>query len=375
MLKRFILLLLVFIPFLVSAQRGYIANDSCINSGLLLKGGKAHFNARYCQWQKGDSLIQFGPKEISEYGFEDGRVYVAKEINYQDRYRWVFLERLVKGEIQLYMYHDGIEANYYIEIDHQKLVGLPNAERGDERQILRDTLRALLPDCLYMEPIFRVARFRERPLKYLVESGNTCEIRTYIHPRMGIGAAYCRSKWGYAEKINNVFAKEFEFSWSGSFIWGLFIDYPVQADHWFIHTGLYYGSDAFALNSRYNELEFDYLVETSSFQTPLLLRYSFSGSRLRPFVSGGGWAMLHARRDEELYRFLHAQDQIELQSRTQTAYVSSFQLGLAMGVGLEIPISYRRGLFIEVRTQKAMGMAKAGGLNRTEFQLLTGINF
>jgi hypothetical protein len=77
----------------------------------LVENNTGYENSIICNFQKsiGDSVVQFTPKEIYGYYFNDGKFYVSKEIENQ----WYFFEYLIEGKLNIYLKQDRDLSNHY----------------------------------------------------------------------------------------------------------------------------------------------------------------------------------------------------------------------------------------------------------------------
>jgi hypothetical protein len=77
----------------------------------LVENNTGYQNSIICNFQRsiGDSVVQFAPKEIYGYYFNDGKFYVSKEIENQ----WYFFEYLIEGKLNIYLKQDRDLSNHY----------------------------------------------------------------------------------------------------------------------------------------------------------------------------------------------------------------------------------------------------------------------
>jgi hypothetical protein len=77
----------------------------------LIENNTGYENSIICNFQKsiGDSIVQFTPKEIYGYYFNDGKFYVSKDIENQ----WYFFEYLIEGRLNIYLKQNRDLSNHY----------------------------------------------------------------------------------------------------------------------------------------------------------------------------------------------------------------------------------------------------------------------
>ncbi len=87
--------------------------------------------------EKDKEAVKLYPKDIKEFRFIDSKYYVTRNINGKN----VFLEYLIKGEINIYFLRDYIGEHYYIEKQNMKFAEIPYEEGykniGDKRVFYR----------------------------------------------------------------------------------------------------------------------------------------------------------------------------------------------------------------------------------------------
>ncbi|MCU4163777.1 hypothetical protein [Carboxylicivirga caseinilyticus] len=78
-----------------------------------------------CRFKDRENAIkEYSPDDITAYRFVDGKYYIVKEINNEK----VFLEFLIKGEINMYYMRDKIGDHYYLDKVDVPLIELPYEE-------------------------------------------------------------------------------------------------------------------------------------------------------------------------------------------------------------------------------------------------------
>ena len=87
-----------------------------------------HMNSNFCDFRAFNSneITRYYPKDIHGYRFLDGKYYISRETPVPDgSVKKVFLEYLIKGELNIYFYQDTEKNNiYYAEKDTSALVEL-----------------------------------------------------------------------------------------------------------------------------------------------------------------------------------------------------------------------------------------------------------
>ena len=128
-LNKLVLLGLLFITGILNAQTdfrpGYIINSTGdtiygeidYRSDLLMSS--------VCKFKGKESEIrEYYPNDIIAFRFSDSKYYVSREINNRN----VFLEYLIKGEINIYYMRDDFGDHYYLDKENEKLTEIPYEE-------------------------------------------------------------------------------------------------------------------------------------------------------------------------------------------------------------------------------------------------------
>ena len=72
-------------------------------------------NSQFCDFLniKSDSIIRFYPNNIFGYRFTNGKYYVSKIIEFENKKELIFMEYLVHGLLDFYFYQDKMSNNHY----------------------------------------------------------------------------------------------------------------------------------------------------------------------------------------------------------------------------------------------------------------------
>ncbi len=92
--------------------------------GDLLMGQVCKFRA------KGHEVVQYTPKDIAAYRFIDSKYFVSREVAGKD----VFLEFLIKGQVDVYYFRDKLGDHYFIEKENMPLTEIPYEEGFKEME-------------------------------------------------------------------------------------------------------------------------------------------------------------------------------------------------------------------------------------------------
>jgi len=128
-LKRFIFIGLLFSFGVLNAQTefrpGYIINSTTDTLHGYIDYRGAILMSRFCKFKGEDNTVKdYSPNDITAFRFIDSKYYVSREINN----RSVFLEYLIKGEVNIYYMRDEDGEHYYLDKEDIKLTEIPYEE-------------------------------------------------------------------------------------------------------------------------------------------------------------------------------------------------------------------------------------------------------
>ncbi len=79
---------------------------------------------KICKFKLREDIFEYTPDSIAAYRFIDSKYYITREVNGLN----VFLEYLVKGEVNIYFYRDNTGDHYYLDKENVKLTEIPYEE-------------------------------------------------------------------------------------------------------------------------------------------------------------------------------------------------------------------------------------------------------
>ncbi len=109
--------------------------------------------SKVCRFKDKESEItEYYPNDITAYRFIDSKYYVSRELNKKQ----VFLEYLIKGEINIYYMRDGIGDHYYLDKEDVKLTEIPYEEGikyVDNKQVFYESKKHIGVLNYYMQDV------------------------------------------------------------------------------------------------------------------------------------------------------------------------------------------------------------------------------
>lgn len=134
MKNKFLFILLFFSITNVLAQKNFKPGYVILNSGDSLVGyidnRDALFMGQKCRFllDKTESIKEYFPNQIKEFRLTKSKYYISKNIKTKSGNKEVFLEFLIKGNLNVYYYKDENGNHYYIENEKLSLSELPYKE-------------------------------------------------------------------------------------------------------------------------------------------------------------------------------------------------------------------------------------------------------
>ena len=347
------------------AQRGYYATDSTMTFGANVVDGTEYENARYCKViDKEDSTTLYTPDQVKEYGLSNGKVFVAKEVDYQK----VFLERLVKGETNLYFFKRGNERTFFVERDSTYFREMPKEQNGGYRSFLND----YTSDCEAVSEAVKLVSYYKKPLAEFFERYNSCELKPFPFLRYGVVAGYEMMRLDNADYFFS-YMNDMNYKYNGSFTVGLFIDQPIMVSDYSFHAEINYSRQDVSYTLYSQELIPELTINTSYLRIPFMIRYTHPFLKTRPFINLGGIYSMDINNKSELWEEVYKGGEwIEYERKVN---LIDHQQGFIVGGGLQFRLDYRRSFFVEARYGKLYRSFKKGYYNTNLIQILAGINF
>lgn len=373
-MRRFYFVILVFHVFCMPlfGQVNYYQKDSSVYMNVELLSGNDLRNSRFCQLMDDGRLISFNPYEVSEYGFEDGRVYISKEIQIAGSPERVFLERLVNGSTALYYYRGENIKLFFLEKDTLGLVELPKYEAGTGKSY-KDNLLEITDDCSGAKKAVRVASYSKTALTNYFKRYYSGQFFPQFKYGLFIGGEAAKL---IAVKSNeNAEISQLDFLHDPGFSFGFFLDYPLLMSNYSFHSEVFYSQHGFSSQKSVQNKDIFFIANVSTLSLPVLIRYSLPTKRIQPFFNAGGIFSYNMNNENFIYETLISENIIEGNMIEESTLISNYQMGYSVGGGLESRFGFKNTLFLELRYNHQMGMPRTGSLNTSTVNILTGIGF
>jgi hypothetical protein len=369
--------ILVFIPFLLSGQTGYIATDTSYYSGFTMIKVKPSEASRKCVAGSRAGIRTYTPEEIKEYGIIGEKTYVSREVSINGTSERLFLERLVKDSASLYRVYEQNKIYYFIGRDSAALITLGKSNRDDATSNYRELIRTFTSDKPAISQEIEYVAFNRGALSRFFRMYNEGVLRPFPARRFGILASYgiisihTPANGGVIPDAGRV-----DFDPDKSFLAGLFFETPLGGSDFSFRPEMQITGNAYAwddIGKLDENVSYDIAVNTNTLRIPVLIRYSLVKGKLRPFINAGPDISYAFRNQGTAYLFRAQGNVIETTDVIRTAFVSKVQYGLEGGAGVQFDLGNHRGIDLECRFVKQWG--KSTCWDSSCFQIITGYNF
>jgi len=372
--SRLTLIFFFFLASIVSfGQNSYYLKKESTSLGINLEVTNEVENSKFCNVYLGDSLVKYTPYEVSEYGFEQGIVYLSKEIKLNGEKKRVFLKRLHQGKMSLFYYRDKGLRTFFIEKDSSVLMELPKKDSANKN--FRMNLLTFTDDCPFVENCIPFVEYRKHSLTKFIRRYNECEDRSFKYSRYGLTIGYGFAGLIKPSSVKNALINNFDLKYDGGITWGLFGDFPILNSSFSLNTELFFSKYGYSSSKIIDDVDMDLVINVSSIKMPIMIRYKLTGRKLSPFLNAGAIFVRNVQLDERLYEATITDNVIRINDNPDYSFIPVNQLGYTAGTGLEYRLNSRNSLFFELRYSKLLQYSNTDYLNTSEFNLMTSINF
>jgi len=370
-MKRIYLFLLIHLTALTAfGQTGYYLTDSATSQGVMLVDAKREVNANFCQVKIKEDVVVFTPYQVIEYGFnESGRVYESYEVVYNSVPARFFLERIVTGKINLYYLNSHGNIRFYIKNNKStNLEEIPQNEKDCRtflEKYVRDSPGAIgdLTHLKYNE--YSLVQF----LTNYLNGQNRPLPRFHFGFRLGLDATQ------FSPVYNLSTFTEIDFETYRNLSAGVYMDLPIKSSPFSIAPELNYKENHFVKAFFVNKLEYDLIMNYSSLNIPVFLRYSFLNKKCSPYIQAGPLYSRTIRNATRLLEYNESENDVAIVIKNAPV-LSNNMGGFTLGSGIISNYGKKISLFGEVRYSQLYNLDKSSkNLTMSEFSLLLGFLF
>ncbi len=375
MKKISLTLLLALTPLFILAQDSYYIKESRITVGIRIVDGGEISNSKVCLVVTGGKVVELTPYDVDEYGFGN-RVYFSEKIKINDSDKRVFLERLVAGAASLYYYRAPGITLFFLRKFDGRLIEIPPPDTRLDKKIQIEILRDLTEDCEHTSDIAELVSYNKKSMVQFVNFYNNCKPGHFAYTRYGIVAGVSANRFSPAKNTSSQYLSNINYSLAPQFSLGVFVDRPVFPGDFSYNISLYLSRFS---ENHYEIIDNQYVslvVNSTSLQMPVLLRYTYPSLKIRPFLNAGGSLWYDIINESGIYKTNTISEENNIIELPYSA--PGLGAGFSIGTGVEYKFNHRNSLFLELRYTKKYGIGSGDTysilLNRAGIQLITGIN-
>lgn len=354
-------------------KKDYFIEDSSTFIGVRLLDGGDALNARFCRVKMGKQILTYTAYQVKAYGFNDGRVYVSKEIQMEDTLKRVFLERLSSGKISLYYYRVKGVKTYFIQKDTTLWMEVPKINDAGEdysKQLLQ-----LTEDCANVSDACKLTAYKKQAVAELISRYNNCKQKPFPFFKYGLFFGTIQLKLELSGNNPDILLSKLAFNAAKNLYFGFFAEAPIDMSNLSVLSSVGIYKSSFSANVISDIYDIDALINQTTVKLPVLMRYNFPMRKIRPFVTAGINYSYNLRNETLIFKAKKDNEIIQYFTPSEEKLIFDHQLGYVYGAGLQCNIDYRRILFIEIRNTKEYALFKEGMFNKNDMEIICGINF
>lgn len=383
--KSFVVIFICLLPISFLGQETYISKGDVIKSGVAIYDYGDTYNSRFCHVLNDMNKIvkKYSPYEIDAYGLRGGKEYFAKDIEISGKAKRVFLELIVRGEIDVYYYRNYTRKYFFIQRKNGLLEQLTKPNTNNKQIFISELISATSDYKLLTEYVHKI-RYAKRSLRKFFNDYNyrTDSYKSYL--RYGLSLGYSISKFRPDVSNNNLLLNMFDYEYVGDLSIGLFIEAPLPFVDIYIYSDLYMSKKSFACTNRTFDKVYDLVFNSYTFSLPLLFRYKYPVKQFKMIADLGGVLSLRTSDAFSIYESDSISENAEydgagkdnlvlkneIYSRESKQDMSMLKLGYSIGIGVEY-----KSFSFECRYTDHIWGEDGNSLNSRELHFITAFSF
>lgn len=365
---------LLFLNFLFAQSDFIITNTAVINVEAISIIAEEE-NTKYIRViDKGTSTL-FYPGDIVGFGFADGKEYTSKNVVIGGYEKNVFLQRLEKGQLNLYYYPQGESGLLYIEKDDQNPFELP---KGKEE--LRALMSDLMSDMVFYKKQTKVMTEKVGSVSKLISLYNSDQKQPLPFIRYGIMFGSINSRMRDVEVLYRNLTyypdddeyqyffnqHKVEISSTSGMSLGCFVDVPMAMTYFTVNASTIISNNVFMYHNESQYVDLDVSVERLSLEVPLQVRYTLPSRVLRPFVNVGTVFVQSLDNNQHIYSTTKRLSVRTTEEYDQNRLLATFNQGYVIGFGFNVHVDPRRVVSAELRHSGLIGAKNGTTVNNTQ---------
>ncbi len=352
----------------VYAQDSYFATDSSVFSGVSILNGGFENGKRIIRVSTTDRVFKFTAEDIKEYGMTDGTVFVSKEIELWGKNQMVFLELLFNGKHKLYQYTEGKYPRFFIEKENEFFT-----ELVEENKKYRIQLNTIFNGYPQISGNVKLLKFKKKYLIKLLENLNKNLNRPVPHTKIGLSAILNQPSLNVPDDIKNKYLSGLSFERNKTFGLGVYIETPIEMSNLTLKVGLNYQNSSLSGNKQKDSIETDIVVNLSSVDVPIMLRYTIPKFRWMPFFNLGGNFMHNIKTSNDFFVSERKENTIIIKKIEDLKVINRSMVGFFLGTGVQYQLNYRCYISSEIQYSRFFSAEHSVGID--QIQLIVSFSF
>jgi len=369
--KIILILVLTFWVLGLKAQDAYIIKDTVITYLSKIVESSDFDNSRVCTYESGDELVNLTPYEVDKYKTNGGRIYVSKQITVFDKTERFFLEKIVDDSVSLYYLKMRNSKVFFMEKDSGEFINLYN----NDIKKFRNNLSELTNDCQNVKVALKYVKQNNISLINFMKRYNNCKLKPFPFAKYGINFGINQVQLTTPSKTNIELLKKLSNKTDKNIFIGAFADIPINVSFFSFHPEFNYTRNAFYYNNLQDNIDTDILINFSSFNIPVFLRYTFPFNKFRPFANVGGVFSSNFKFSQTIYESTIHGNNIYINETEHSDILSKYQLGFSAGLGFMYDLNYSNSIFCELRYYQQNSTVSISYANKKEISFVIGFNF
>lgn len=365
-----ILLFLNLFAIAIYGQRGYYSTDSVTTSGVLLIDGGKYSNSRFVLVKMKKETIKLSPDTVLEYSFNNGRVYKSFNVILDSLPERFFFKRLVEGRLELY-YLSASEgkSRYYINYkDSKEPVLIPSDNEG-----LINLLDQYTGDCENTRRNIRLLKYNDKKLTRYLDDYNDCSDRPFPVVQFGLKFGISGIQISSVSNTSIYSLPKYGIDWNLSA--GVFMDIPINTSNLSFTPEIYFNQNHSLRSIDNSGISYDLIMNYSTINIPLLIRYSFLHRKYSPFIQGGPVYSHTLRNATDLYKYESVGNDTFIDLENSPVRQNNMG-GVTLGSGIISNYGDNFSWFGEVRFCHFFNLSQTGNyLNFGELTMAVGLMF
>jgi len=353
----------------------YIKDGNFVFGGALVDGGDI-LNSQYCQIKQLNDVVRYSANEVSEYGFSDGRTYYSKTIEINDTLRKVFVFKMLYGKNNLYIYKSTKETVFFISKNDSDLIRIPGIRKQSSKSY-HDFLLKYTEDCPKLKDGAMNVTYTQLGLKRFVKAYSECKPIFTPYFKYGFFASLQLNKLEIPNNISpNNTIRNFTLNYIPTLSPGFFVDLPLFSSDISLHSEISIFKNGYS-NTKdlgYNKIYF--AGNETGVNIPLLIRYIVPFLKTRPFVNVGVSYLYQWNVNSTMFSSTESDNSIVMvYLPPDTPEIANEEFGLSIGAGIEIPVTSKHAVSLELRYNNYEGLNSIYHFNKTSLSLIASYNF